>query len=79
MNKKQEIVKNKPWKKWRTRKLAFMGALIFVVVYTINGCVMGYMGRTLDSSLTELVKWVVVALITGSCILNIQREGNDPQ
>lgn len=74
----KEIVKNKPWKKWRTRKLTFIGALIFVALYTINGCVMGYLGHALDSFLTELVKWVVVALITGSCILNIQREDNNP-
>ena len=62
-------MKNKPWKKWKTRKATLIFSIFCVCLYTIVGVIMGFYDKTLDGTLTEQVfsffKWLT---ITGCAI-----------
>lgn len=57
-------MKNKPWKKWKTRKATLIFSIFCICVYIIIGIVMGFYDHTLDSTLTSEVfgffKWLTV-------------------
>lgn len=64
---------NKPWKEWKTRKTTLIFSVLCVCVYIVIGIVMGFLGKSLDGTLTEQVfsffKWLV---ITG-CAITISK------
>ena len=63
------MFKDKPWKKWKTRKLTLMFSVLCVCIYIAIGIVMAYYDKMLDSTLTSEVfdffKWLT---ITGCAI-----------
>ncbi len=62
-------MKNKPWKKWKTRKATLIFSIFCVCLYTIVGIIMGFCDKSIDGTLTEQVfsffKWLT---ITGCAI-----------
>jgi hypothetical protein len=66
----KEWIKNRPWKKWRTRKVTFVGVLLFLVIYTIFGFIMSWYDHAIDSTVTTEVfktgRWVIM---TGTSIV----------
>ena len=62
-------MKNRPWKKWKTRKATLIFSVLCVCAYIVIGILMGFLDHSLDSTLTEQVfsffKWLV---ITGCAI-----------
>lgn len=66
----KEWIKNRPWKKWRTRKVTFVGVLLFLVIYTIFSFVMSWYDHAIDSTVTTEVfktgRWVIM---TGTSIV----------
>lgn len=73
----KKLLSNKPWKKWKTRKFAFIFALVVFVVYTIVCIIMLSNELLLDSTLTteviSFLKWVV----TTGCFVVIFDKGTD--
>lgn len=71
----KKLLNNKPWKKWKTRKFAFIFSLVVFVVYTIVCIIMLSNGLLLDSTLTieviSFLKWVV----TTGCLVVIFDKG----
>jgi hypothetical protein len=66
----KEWIKNRPWKKWRTRKVTFVGVLLFLVIYTIFSFIMSWYDHAIDSTVTTEVfktgRWVIM---TGTSIV----------
>lgn len=66
----KEWIKNRPWKKWRTRKVTFVGVLFFLVIYTIFSFIMSWYDHAIDSTVTTEVfktgRWVIM---TGTSIV----------
>lgn len=66
----KEWIKNSPWKKWRTRKVTFVGVLLFLVIYTIFSFIMSWYDHAIDSTVTTEVfktgRWVIM---TGTSIV----------
>lgn len=66
----KEWIKNRPWKKWRTRKVTFVGVLLFLVIYTIFSFIMSWCDHAIDSTVTTEVfktgRWVIM---TGTSIV----------
>lgn len=66
----KEWIKNRPWKKWRTRKVTFVGVLLFLVIYTIFSFIMSWYDHAIDSTVTIEVfktgRWVIM---TGTSIV----------
>lgn len=66
----KEILKNKPWKKWKTRKASFIGVLVFLIVYTVFSFIMSWYDHTIDTTVTTEVfktgRWVIM---TGTSIV----------
>ena len=64
---------NKPWKEWKTRKTTLIFSVLCICVYISIGIIMGFLGKTLDSTLTEqtfsFFKWLV---LTG-CAITISK------
>lgn len=66
----RELFKNKPWKKWKTRKASFIGVLVFLILYTIFSFIMSWHDHTIDTTVTTEVfktgRWVIM---TGTSIV----------
>ena len=64
---------NKPWKEWKTRKTTLIFSVLLICIYTTIGVLMGFLDKTLDSTLTEQIfsfcKWLV---LTG-CAITISK------
>lgn len=56
--------------KWRTRKVTFVGVLLFLVIYTIFSFIMSWYDHAIDSTVTTEVfktgRWVIM---TGTSIV----------
>lgn len=57
-------MKNKPWKKWKTRKTTLIFAIVCVCIYSVISIIMVCCNKTPDGTLTEQIfsffKWLVV-------------------
>lgn len=66
----RELFKNKPWKKWKTRKASFVGVLVFLIVYTVFSFIMSWYDHAVDTTVTTEVfktgRWVIM---TGTSIV----------
>ena len=66
----KELFNNKPWKKWKTRKVSFIGVLLFLVLYTAISFVLSWFDHAIDDTVTTEVfktgRWVIV---TGTSIV----------
>jgi hypothetical protein len=64
-----DIMKNKPWKKWKTRKAILIFSIFCICTYIITDIIMTFYDKPLDSTLTEQVfeffKWLT---LTGCAI-----------
>lgn len=64
-------IKNRPWKKWRTRKITFLFALVSFVAYVIVCIIMLSNELLLDSTLTTEVLGFLKWVVTTGCVLVI--------
>lgn len=66
----KEWIKNRPWKKWRTRKVTFVGVLLFLVIYTVISFILSWYDHAIDTTVTTEVfktgRWVI---LTGTSIV----------
>lgn len=66
----KEWIKNRPWKKWRTRKVTFVGVLLFLVIYTAISFILSWNDHAIDTTVTTEVfktgRWVI---LTGTSIV----------
>lgn len=66
----KEWIKNRPWKKWRTRKVTFIGVLLFLVIYTAISFILSWHDHAIDTTVTTEVfktgRWVI---LTGTSIV----------
>lgn len=73
-------MKNKPWKKWKTRKVTLIFSIFCICLYSIIGIIMGFYDKSLDGTLTEQVfsffKWLTV---TGCAITITGALKNKPE
>ena len=57
-------MKNKPWKKWKTRKATLIFAIVCVCIYSVISIIMVCCNKAPDGTLTEQIfsffKWLVV-------------------
>ncbi len=64
---------NKPWKEWKTRKITLLFSIFCICLYSVIGIVMGFMDKSLDSTLTEQIfsffKWLTM---TG-CLITVSK------
>lgn len=71
----KKLFNNRPWKTWKTRKFAFVFALVSFLVYSMICIIMLSNELLLDSTLTTEVigflKWVV----TTGCLVTIVDKG----
>ena len=66
----KEWIKNRPWKKWRTRKVTFIGVLLFLIIYTVISFILSWYDHAIDTTVTTEVfktgRWVI---LTGTSIV----------
>ena len=66
----KELFKNRPWKKWRTRKATFIGVLLFFMLYTGFSFILSWYDHAIDTTVTTEVfktgRWVIM---TGTSIV----------
>lgn len=66
----KEWISNKKWKKWKTRKVSFIGVLVFLVLYTIFSFIMSWYDHSIDTTVTTEVfktgRWIIM---TGTSIV----------
>lgn len=66
----KEWIKNRPWKKWKTRKVTFIGVLLFLLIYTTISFILSWYDHAIDTTVTTEVfktgRWVIM---TGTSIV----------